>query len=354
MSNRDIGKLYSSITSGSLTRRERFMVSEDKEIYTKSQNRYKHLGSVTNQEFNKITRMISSGEAFEQIEEYLTSKQYTPDSFKGEDDYRLLIDLLDGAAFEGYISQKKPDLMTVKSGNIIDITSRSGLDSTMAQRIARFTPIDKTGSNVGPGEILLALTFNDVLNSTIGGDLMIGNNKLEVKGQGGRFGQQPGRGGIAFTFDSLLEPLKQPPLLDDIVSLEKSISTIYNSFVNEGIMNQFIPRLRKTLSASYPSGNLNYINNKIDFNNLGTRRGRNVLPGDIRKALAKLNFDHYSSKYKTDLFLFVDKNSLDFAMFEKKDALKSGGLIDSNLLLSSSFSLSTLYPNFKFNFNGNI
>ena len=93
MSNRDIGKLYSSIAGISLPRRERFIVSEDKEIYTKSQNRYKHLGSVTNQEFNKITRMISSGEALEQIEEYLISKQYTPDSFKGEDDYRLLRDV---------------------------------------------------------------------------------------------------------------------------------------------------------------------------------------------------------------------------------------------------------------------
>ena len=59
---------------------------------------------------------------------------------------------------------------------------------------------DASGSAIGKGEVALALLCGDIQNSLEHGDLsrtgpdgeIIG---LEVKGYGGRPGQQPGRGG---------------------------------------------------------------------------------------------------------------------------------------------------------------
>jgi len=344
-------KIYKEQVKGNIPPRKHLrVIGEDVGLYTKGEEGYNHIGDVSDDNFKKITRLASDGNAKDEIEDYLTKKSYTTDSFKGEDDYRVLVDLLDDGAFEEYIGQDKPSLEKNKLGNIINISSKVGLDTKMAERLARFTPIDKGGSNVGPGEILLALTFNDVSNSTIGGDLMLGDQKLEVKGQGGRFGQQPGRGGVAFSVNQVEEGLDKKLDLDNVVSLERLISSLYNAYKQEGKEKEFIPRLHETLKTAYPGADLNYLNNSTDFNDLGTRQGRRILPGAIRKALGKINFDYYSSKYDTDLYIFIDKKSLNYALFTKDDVLKDGGLIDQNILKSDSFSRNTLYPNFVYIF----
>lgn len=364
MSDHDLRSLYENVRRGDeyvAPRRESELygdvyntLNENVGLYTKAkQGGYKHLGDVSDQDFVKINRMVTSGDAIKQIQAYLSEKQYTPESFKGADDYRILIELLDDAAFENYITQKRPKLSAVKSGNILDIMSQAGINSTMAQRIARYTPIDKTGSNLGPGEILLALTFMDVTNSTIGGDLMIGNKKLEVKGQGGRFGQQGGRGGVAFDVSPLFSYLDESPEMPvyntgkPVVNLEILMRSAYNAYVAEGKQQQFLKNVQALFKTAYPNGNISkFINKHIDFNSITSRKQL----GDFRRALTKLNYDHYSTSHDTNLFLFIDKEMLNFAMFNKPEALADGGLIDSSTLYCGSFTVNELYPNFYYRF----
>ena len=344
--------IYKKQVRGNIPQRRHLRVlGEDVGLYTRGNEGYNHLGDVSDEDFKKITRLASSNDAEGQIKEYLAKKLYTPESFKGDDDYGVLVELLDNGAFEEYIGQDKPSLDKNRLGNVVGIASKAGLNTRMAERLARYTPIDKGGSNVGPGEILLALTFDDVTNSTIGGDLMLNGEKLEVKGQGGRFGQQPGRGGVSFSIDGISEDLDQVPDLSGTVSLERIINVLYNAYKQENKEGKFMENLHKTLSLAYPGADLNYLNKNTNYDDLGTRQGRRILPGDIRKALGKINFDYYSSKYDTDLYIFIDKNTLNYSLFNKDDVLRDGGLIDQNILKSDSFSINTLYPNFIYNFS---
>lgn len=368
MSDRDLRNLYESVRrgdeyvapqrEGELYKDVYTKLNEDVSLYTKAKRGYEHIGDVTEQDFAKITRLATNGEAIKLIQSYLIQKQYTTDSFKGEDDYRILIELLDATEFEKYIEQKKPELRSTRAGNIFEIMAQAGLNTSMIQRISRYTPVDKNGSNLGPGEILLALTFDDVRNSTIGGDLMIGNEKLEVKGQGGRFGQQGGRGGVSFSVDPLFTAIgvEQPQLYrrsvigtepKPEVNLEVWIRTAYNMYESTGKKASFIKNLQSLLKSAYPNGNIaNFINDSIDFNAVGTRKQRSP----IRLALSKLNYDHYSTSHKTNLFLFINKTRLDFAMFEKEEALKQGGLIDAGILKCDAFTVNELFPNWSYVF----
>ena len=88
----------------------------------------------------------------------------------------------------------------------------------------------------------------------------------------------------------------------------------------------------------------------VDYNSVSTKQGIKVVRGDIRKALTKVNLDNYARKYNYDDFIFIDKTKLNYAMFKREEALRNGGLIDEEKLVTSNYSINDFYPNFKFNF----
>jgi len=357
--------IYKKQVRGKIPPRKHLRVlGEDVSLYTKEQGEYKHIGDVSDDNFLKISRIATSGNAQEEIENYLTTKKYESNSFKGADSYINLVELLDRGAFEVYINNTDKPSLANRPGpaNMIDIASKLGLDSSIAERVANFQPIDAGGSNVGPGEILAALIFDDVTNSTTGGDLMLGNDKLEVKGQGGRFGQQGSRGGVSLSLDPLLKDLDNKPEFPAKTGMELILHTVANAYKDEDKANKFIPNLHTLLKQVYPGGNLDYFHDDVDFNELTSRKRPGGVPaihGIIRRNLAKLNLDYYAKEKKVNLLLFtkgVDGKTKtpgkvgDYALFTVEDALTHGGLIDQGILRATAFSPAGLYPNFKYYF----
>jgi hypothetical protein len=322
---------------------------EDVSLYVRDGEDYKPIGNVSDEIYRKVQRFASGKNTTGIISSYLNDKFYTQDSFKGEDDFTTLIDLLDDGEFENYIeSEGKPKLADNRVNNIINLASKNGMSEELAMKIARFTPVDKGGSNLGPGEVLLALTFSDVTNAVGGGDLSIGGEALEVKGQGGRLGQQAGRGGIKFDTDALTSNLNNPPDIK-AVSLEVIIHQLYKAYQAEGKESSFVNDLKRGLKSAYPYSKMEFLN-KVDYNSLSTKQGITVTRGDIRKALTKINLDNYALKYDYNDFVFIDKSKLNYAMFKREEALRDGGLIDTEKIVTSNYSINDFYPNFKFNF----
>jgi len=322
---------------------------EDVTLYVKSGEGYEPVGDVPEDIYRKVQRIASGKNTSGIITTYLNDKLYNQDSFKGEDDFETLVGLLDDGEFETYIeSGDKPALADNRVNNIINLASKNGMSSKLAMKVARFTPVDKGGSNVGPGEILLALTFADVTNAVGGGDLSISGEALEVKGQGGRLGQQAGRGGIKFNTEALTSNLSNPPAIQT-VSLEGIIHLLYKAYQAENKESSFVNDLKQGLKSAYPYSNMEFLEG-VDYNSVSTRQGIKVVRGDIRKALAKVNLDNYARKYNYEDFIFIDKNKLNYVMFKREEALSSGGLIDNEKLVTSNYSINDFYPNFKFNF----
>lgn len=322
---------------------------EDVSLYVRDGEDYKSIGNVSDEIYRKVQRIASGKNTTGIISKYLNDKFYTQDSFKGEDDFETLVGLLDDGEFETYIeSQGKPKLADNRVSNIINLASKNGMSEQLAMKVARFTPVDKGGSNVGPGEILLALTFDDVTNAVGGGDLSISGEALEVKGQGGRLGQQAGRGGIKFDTEALTSNLNNPPEINT-VSLDGIIHLLYKAYQAEGKEGSFVNDLKRGLKSAYPYSSMEYLDG-VNYDSVSKKQGNTVIRGDIRKALTKTNLDNYARKYDYDDFIFIDKNKLNYAMFKREEALRDGGLIDDNRLITSNYSINDFYPNFKFNF----
>lgn len=338
------------------------ILNEDVDLYTKTDGEYAHIGVVPDETFAKINRIATGGDALVQINEYLASKHYDQDSFKNEYDYDSLVDILDRGEFEKYIeSEGKPTLSLNQIGNVIELVTAKGFDERTARRASLFKPIDKGGSNVGPCEILLALAFDNVTNSTGGGDLMMSGEKLEVKGQGGRFGQQGGRGGPALSPGALLDGLDQENKPMMVPSLEANIISAYNAFQQIGQEEKFLSNLHNLLKSAYPGGDVaRFFTKDINYQE-PTSRKRNAPISQIRKQLAKLNLQQYSAKYGLQNLVFVKGPPAkdptpgvlgDYATFTVNDAIKDGGLIDQGILHPESFTMAGLYPNFSYKFEG--
>jgi len=322
---------------------------EDVTLYIKNGEDYSPVGDVPEDIYRKVQRIASGKNTSGMITTYLNDKFYSQDSFKGEDDFETLVSLLDDGEFETYIeSDNKPTLADNRVNNIINLASKNGMSEKLAKKVARFTPVDKGGSNVGPGEVLLALTFSDVTNAVGGGDLSISGEALEVKGQGGRLGQQAGRGGIKFDTDALISNLSNPPEIQ-AVSLEGIIHQLYKAYQAEGKESSFVNDLKKGLKSAYPYSSMEYLEG-INYDSVSTKQGIKVVRGDIRKAITKVNLDNYARKYNYEDFIFIDKTKLNYAMFKREEALRNGGLIDDEKLVTSNYSINDFYPNFKFNF----
>lgn len=329
---------------------------EDVSLYVKDGEGFQLVGDVSDEIYRKVQRAASGKNAAGIIEQYLTEKEYTRDSFKGADDYDLLVEVLDNGEFENYIeSGSIPSLTNNRVDNIVNLAGENGMNEKLARRVANLQPVDKGGSNIGPGEILIALTFSDVTNATGGGDLSLNGKPLEVKGQGGRLGQQGGRGGVNFDVSTLTAKLENPPTFKaasgkDIVSLPAIIYTLFKSYTAENKGGSFLKDIKQGLKSVYPHSNMNYFDN-VDFENgLDTKSGIRINRGPIRKALTKINFESYANKYDYDNFVFINKDNFNYAMFTREEALKEGGLIDQGVLITENYTLKDFFPNFSYIF----
>ncbi len=230
--------------------------------------------------------------------------------------------------------KKKPKLKDNTVGSIVNILDGK-LDKDFLIQLARLTGVDIGGSNIGPGEIAISLIFDDVKNSDSGGDLQYDNgDKIEVKGQMGRFGQQAGRS-VQRVSDSVLnKELDIPVEINEYPRINEFISAVYKRYKEENVLDKFNNNLYAFLEDIYPNGEPEKFFNNANFDDIN----------DIRLKLQKVYTNNYLNTYDYDNILFIDKNSLKYMIFSKEDALKEGGLIDTRRLRTEMFNIKDLYP----------
>lgn len=293
-----------------------------------------------------------------------------------------------GSQFINYIENKENQLSLAENpvGNVMQVAASKGADTRAIVSLMDSKWTDSKGSNIGPGEIALALLFKDVSNkiegttSNKGGDLSIAVNgvggeiaDLEVKGQGGRFGQQSGRGGVKANGLNVIYSIlsKQLPeykeqihkkmqlnasnqnlvtMLSDTFNFIQQIGgdNAANSFHNQVIENLMKPAYWE----------IDYSGSK-GVNLPALLRSSYSDPVMLKKTLVKFVTYHYINEHSYNFLLFIDKESGDYAMMINQPGANNdiGKCIDAGLLTTkgvkaeTGFSMSTFYPNMEYRFN---
>jgi len=320
---------------------------EEFSIYSKSpeSQSYDHLGDIEATDLPKVKKLVSVSRGKNEVAPYLQSKNYSPERFKNPRSFDALVELLSTETWLNFIkTSDKPDIQRHKSGNLGDVAATYGVDTTSVRQLADFQSVDASGSNIGPGEILLSVLFEDVVNSTSGGDLLntSTNSKIEVKGQQGRFGQQSGRSSQGVSFDGLNSQLKNKINgVEQNTSVPLALGVFHGEYKKEGKENLFKNQVIEFLSTFYPKADFeSIIKSPALFGNKNTGR----------KVLEKLYLSNYATKYNLQEILFLDKEALDYALFTPEEALSNGGYIDSGKLQVGALRFNNLYPSVIFNF----
>lgn len=320
--------------------------SEEYSIYSKPQSggKYEHIGNIEVGDLPKVKKVINAGRGKNEITPYLNSKNYSDKTFKNPNTFVSLVDELLAEDWVNFIANKsKPLIKQNKIGNLGKIASKFKVNFNNVKRLADFQGTDAGGSNIGPGEILLSVLFADVFNSTSGGDLMLDTGeKIEVKGQKGRFGQQGGRSSQGVAFEVLNNQLKNKIVgVEQESQLPLTLVVFHGQYKKEGKEAQFLKAVQDFCKTFYPEADYETIlKDPKMFGNKHT----------AKKVIEKLYVSNYINKYDFEDLLFLDKSTLNYAMFTPDDLLKKGGYIDTNKIKIDSIRFNNLYPSLEFNF----
>ena len=149
---------------------------------------------LSDDELRAYTKSITNRGFKGDITGKLNNKGYTKDSFKvGDKAIDYIIDKIADSEAEEFINYTPKSFRNAPDkGNFSKVT---GLSDKLVKDLIDIEPgADAGGSSIGKGELILSLAFNDIDNRGGGGDLNYNGKNLEVKGTGGRLGQQAGRG----------------------------------------------------------------------------------------------------------------------------------------------------------------
>jgi len=296
------------------------------------------------------------------------------------------------------------------TGNLASFLTPGGFSEDAMKALVGSKWTDAGGSNIGPGEIALALTFGDVSNKVVkklgeegdesdstGGDLLLtidgggdgegffqdieivdGEAPIEIKGQDGRFGQQPGREPAT---DSILNHIFNGTFPSDVddpaiytaFGLSATKQTETKAFISvlksaygavqtleasdPGVTERFIESISThLLLAKYPkAGKL--IHNKV-FEALNSGEG-----AMLKHAMIKCCTYNYMNIHQYNFLMFIEKKTpFKYAMLAG-DVLEKA--IDENRLVTSTgfgkkgltkgweisgFRVGEYYPNMRYAF----
>ena len=280
---------------------------------------------------NKLFKVIKGSSIRPQFKDYLTKQGYTEDSFKNADaDIDRILNVLTNTESEellNYIkSPKKLSDLPIR-GNL---AKEAGLSQTLSQDLIQIVGVDKGGSNIGKVELFLALIFSDVSNRGGGGDLdWEGIGNLEVKGTGGRMGQQSGRGnyinGVNMLADKFLPVGEEREEFEEDPSnqyINICIQNAYNAAIKNNIdSKEAISSIQNVLDQVFFEKGLakKYFNNPNDFKDLAK----------MRNSIFKLNIESYAEKTNVDAFLFATSATGEYAIV---DIDKVGEAVDGGII----------------------
>jgi hypothetical protein len=313
---------------------------------------------VSNTTADKIKKALSADPHYEKINAYIISKGFKPDTFQRGDFQKLITTIFESNetdldAFSKFIdSQSKPSLIENTAGNLIRIGNSHGLPTELLTNIFNTKLVDDGGNSVGPGEILLGLLFKDLRNSETVGDLMLGNDKVEVKGDQGRFGPQPGRGEIIAPVTSFVAPFLARPeqqqqytalaaniKVPGVASKDANFDMIKHMFASYDLIQDkkaVYDNTVKVLDSIYNR------NEPVAANYITQAMIANKEREKIKKALIKINTVGYLGDEK----LIIMNPSHNYIFATKENMISSGGLIDQDKIKTkSNFKFNDAFPN---------
>ena len=277
----------------------------------------------------------------------LNAKGFTGDSFKvGDKAVEYIIDKISDSETEEFINYKPKSFESLPDrGNFSKVT---GLSNKLIKDLIDIEPgADARGSSIGKGELFLALAFSDIDNRGGGGDLNFQGKNLEVKGTGGRLGQQAGRGSdfdyLSFLGEKYLEGEDLEEFLNDPKSkvINISLKNLYDKATANGVKSEdVIQGIQKALDSVYFNKGLakKYFNGPADFKDLA----------EMKIKLTKLNSEAYAQKTNVGAFLFMNSKTGDYVLVDidnLEDSIDAGlfGTIVKNPI--SGYQWNNPYPN---------
>ena len=278
--------------------------------------------NLSNEEINSYIKSIQNRGSKGNIIKKLADKGYTADRFKFKDkSLDKIVKDLDNADLEDYFKylENPKSLIDLKPAG--KFHTELGLPQELIKAFVDIEPgADQTGSAIGKAELFLSMFFDDIGNSTNkinketgeiiqakGDNSWEGVGNLEVKGTGGRLGQQGGRGLDATAlFKRLVSDLLPEEEAEELISrhskyftMSKSISELYTQAKENGIPETEIQnKIIDILDKVYWDHDIakNYFKTSNDFTDLE----------EITKNLLKLNAESYSKEKGIDAILFID------------------------------------------------
>jgi len=279
--------------------------------------------NLTNPQIQRLFKNVSGFAHKDNILNYVNSKGFTANKFKTGD---IAIETIFNGISDSNIDEFIKYIKNPKTLSSIDVAgnfaSQLGLSSTLVRDLIDIEPgSDAGGSNVGKIEVFLGLMFSDVDNNVSKGDLNWNGKNLEVKGTGGRLGQQSGRGSDnKETIENAARQLLSDEVLEEYLnylpkvkySIVFSIKELYEVATSNGKSNNDVEKVIQAAlnRAFYDKGvAATYFNTPEDFTNIDR----------IKKNLIKVNSRSYAIKTNVNTFLFCNSSSGDYVIVDMSE-----------------------------------
>jgi hypothetical protein len=308
--------------------------------------------TLTADQIAKIHREVVKVGYHDTVMGILGSKGFTADRFKsGNSAVELIFNRIADTDVEK-LSEYLKDPKELQPGTH-NFTALTELPSQTIIDLLTIEPgSDNTGSNIGRGEIALGILFKDVDNTETSGDLKWKGTNLEIKGTGGRLGQQGGRSGninaLELMSHKLLSDEDAEALLDlpNTGVMSYGLMALYDAANKAGKTDpQIFKVIQDGLDSIYYGQGVakDYFNGKADLSDTTT----------VKRNLLKLNVESYMKKNNIGSLLFFN-NNLDYLAFSKDqaDSLITSGKLDTSTAAkpdpSKGFSFNNPYPQIYF------
>jgi len=279
--------------------------------------------NLTNPQIQRLFKNVSGFAHKDNILNYVNSKGFTANKFKTGD---IAIETIFNGISDSNIDEFIKYIKNPKTLSSIDVAgnfaSQLGLSSILVRDLINIEPgSDAGGSNVGKIEVFLGLMFSDVDNNVSKGDLNWNGKNLEVKGTGGRLGQQSGRGSDnKETIENAARQLLSDEVLEEYLnylpkikySIVYSIKELYEVATSNGKSNNDVEKVIQAAlnRAFYDKGvAATYFNTPEDFTNIDK----------IKKNLIKVNSRSYAIKTNVNTFLFCNSSSGDYVIVDMSE-----------------------------------
>jgi hypothetical protein len=271
---------------------------------------------LTSDQIQKLHKSVGSFAYKDDILRVVNQKGFTSDKFKtGNTAIDTIFEKIAESEIDEFIKyiEKPKKLSDVAVGG--NFASQMGISNKLAKDLINIEPgADAGGSSVGKAEVFLGLMFTDVDNNVKSGDLNWGGKNLEVKGTGGRLGQQAGRGSDSkIQIETLAKDfLSEEELMEYIERLQKikysMVISIKELFEKTDGGSDVIARFQTTLDNTFYNKGVakDYFKDSSDFTNLDK----------VKKNLIKLNARSYAIKTNVDVFLFLNSSNGDYVIID--------------------------------------